>query len=1000
MFSGNNTGYLAAAVMMYWLMLAGAGHAGVNHWTPLEPDGGEIKALLVLPDPPGTVFAGTLGGLFRSLDGGQTWTRCGHPNFIAVYGLTAVHQEVTTIFAADPSSGVYKSTDGGESWTFAGLNGNVILFDLKSVDTNPPVLYAATFEGLFHSEDLGENWAKFDNASPYPIFVRYLAVDHSHPDLIYAGSTQSCLRSDNGGESWQYIYTHTPTSETVTALAAHPYNGQTVYLGTEYGFYVSHDRGDTWTPAHAGLPFSEIQQIAVTPETPGTVYCSTWAGGICRSRDEGQHWTFLAQDQLPTDVLEIAFDPDNPSIVYAGTERGVSVSPDSGQTWSESRLGLRGLEGKDVLSVNHDGQELLYLAAGGGNLFRGHPDIGWELLSNEFRFSALNDLAVCPLQPDWLMAGTAARYSFMMQSDDGGASWTGANAGMPWEDIHQISFVPDNENTLYAVSAEKIFRTDNQGADWKEFDVGFQNLYWHSMAMDPWDPCHLFFINGYGEIVESFDAGVTLHWRQDPNIRGGIFIFHFDPFDPQLIFLKETYCGDYLCAVYKSTDGGATWEKMTWTAYRMVMDPHHEGVYYIGQAETEHRFLRSDDHGQTWQTVFGDLVGLAGLGELYIDPHQADTFYCVHNKLYTSVDGGASWSTVSALNNKGVNKLVFDPVRPGILYALTSSGTFKTTDHGAHWTLLSDFPIAELNGLAANQSDGNILYAASYGGGIHRSTNLGDSWQVVNNNLGDHWAKDIVLDPTNPSTLGAATLFKSAISYDRGESWLKGRSGYVRSVAISPGEPKYFVSGTSESIYRRPLYDPDASWTNLYWDAYPPGIGTDFVCFSGSGYLFSQMDYGLGLYRWTNDAVEWERADFGIEDPFPKCLESNPYDPDVLYYGGSQSVYITENNGQWWRSISFGLQNRAVYDLVVSAVQPDLIYAATSSGFLELQLGNGDLNLDDVTDSLDLRLLAGYFAGNGPLPVTDNHADHSVDGRLDATDLVWQMRKTRSASAR
>jgi photosystem II stability/assembly factor-like uncharacterized protein len=162
--------------------------AGFNAWTSIGPEGGWIYALAVDPTTPTTLYAGTYGGgVFKSTDGGATWSavNTGLTNK-SVWALAIDPTAPNTLYAGT-YGGVFKSTNGGASWSAvnSGLT-NTAVFALAIDPTDSNTLYAGTYGGgVFKSINGGTTWSA---TGAGPTNVLALAIDPSTPTTLYAGT--------------------------------------------------------------------------------------------------------------------------------------------------------------------------------------------------------------------------------------------------------------------------------------------------------------------------------------------------------------------------------------------------------------------------------------------------------------------------------------------------------------------------------------------------------------------------------------------------------------------------------------------------------------------------------------------------------------------------------------------------------------------------------------------------------------------------------------------
>jgi photosystem II stability/assembly factor-like uncharacterized protein len=271
--------------------------AGINTWTTHGPEGGWVSSLVIDNRTPATLYAGTRGGgIFKSSNGGQTWMAINTGLVLARPSpLPARPPQAGPDIAAlaiDPSApatiyawggGLFKSTDGGGSWTATGLSGASTL----AIDPSAPAtIYAGSgffTGGVFKSTDGGATWTAVLDAPQ----VRVLAIDPSAPATLYAGFFGGgVIKTSNGGQSWAGASSGLPnlfpcpvSALAVDPSAPAPSAPATLYAGTCAGVFKSTDGGGSWTADNAGLTNLYVLALAVNPSA-GTLYAGTAGGGV------------------------------------------------------------------------------------------------------------------------------------------------------------------------------------------------------------------------------------------------------------------------------------------------------------------------------------------------------------------------------------------------------------------------------------------------------------------------------------------------------------------------------------------------------------------------------------------------------------------------------------------------------------------------------------------------------------------------------------------------
>jgi photosystem II stability/assembly factor-like uncharacterized protein len=272
---------------------AGPSWAGLDYWSPIGPDGGEILALAADPQQSGVAYAGAAGGVFKSTDGGATW-----------------------------------------SGSSQGLLGNADIF-LAVAPTSRSTVYTGTYRGLFVSRDGGATWTRTAlNDRP----VLSVAVDPRDARRVWAGTSNGLYGSRDAGAHWSHV--DSDLIAHVVDLAPGPVRPDTLYAAVAAledfgvdGVVRSKDGGKTWKRLTQGLesayPWQDHVRLAVDPKSPNVIYASFYESpepGIrpdvtYRSADGGAHWT-ATEGGFP-------FAVDRKGVVYAGDRR----SADHGVTW-------------------------------------------------------------------------------------------------------------------------------------------------------------------------------------------------------------------------------------------------------------------------------------------------------------------------------------------------------------------------------------------------------------------------------------------------------------------------------------------------------------------------------------------------------------------------------------------------------------------------------------------------------------------------------------------
>jgi photosystem II stability/assembly factor-like uncharacterized protein len=668
-------GNKAIRVALMAVALSVTHSAGTNVWTSIGPEGGSVQSLAVDPRNPSTVYAAApASGIFKTIDGGASWTRLGSAPIPESFDSRSLAIDSAGSVYAAGCPGVFKTTDGGASWSAINLRVDTFHGCLRSLaidSQNPGTMYAGG-PGIFKTTDGGSSWTQVNSSYG----VSMLAIDPQNPEVIYAlGATATSLdrpagllRSTDGGASWSsgamprfrngqplYIFT----------LAVDPQISGTLYAGGQGQdqIFKSTDGGATWSDASFGLPPAPpptagddlVGSLAVSPQNPAVVYAlisQVGANGasffLATSTDGANSWTV---DAVPipgtfVDTPQLTPDPEMPGTLYLATRGGVLKTTDGGGHWKFANSGLRAFGVRSVLIESLSGALLV----------TGDAD---------------------PQVSD---------YTSLFESTDGGANWVTAGAGLPLSVGPPVTD-PQDSHTLYLWGAHDahsigFFQSTDGGGNWTQISTitGTQS-FGVAFAIAPQNPDVMyagFLTDCTGvcdpKISKSADGGYT--WTESqfslamPGCCYWISAVAIDPQNSDIVYAGTTSLGEGTgSGLWKSEDGGVSWVNlMPGDANFIHVDPRNPGTIYVLQWAA----LNKSTDG--WQTFVDAHAGSCGV--LVIDPQDSDTLYCGGQGVVRSTDGGASWTAVGSGLAGSVRSLAIDPRDPTALYAGTSGGLF------------------------------------------------------------------------------------------------------------------------------------------------------------------------------------------------------------------------------------------------------------------------------------------------------------------------------------
>jgi len=306
---------LPFAVWLVVLLLVqqSAAQPALNVWRSSGPNA-DVTTVVVDPNNPNIIYAGSYGGVFKSVNNGASWLRV---NLMGVRDLAVDPVNPNTIYAVN-YYGAYKSTDGGVTWN--GLNLSAQADKVEVAQSNPNIIYAGGYGGnainVFVSTNGGTTW----NIRPIPGSANFnvflLEVNPQNPDIIYVWGqdfeSPGCYKSINGGISWTEIFGS-------ANMKIDQGNPNILYAGVGWDVYKSTDGGASW--ARRGRTDANIIALAIDPRSPGTLYAGTFSG-VYKSTDDGVTWLLFNNGLNNNRVGDFAFDRSG-RFLHAATLTGV-----------------------------------------------------------------------------------------------------------------------------------------------------------------------------------------------------------------------------------------------------------------------------------------------------------------------------------------------------------------------------------------------------------------------------------------------------------------------------------------------------------------------------------------------------------------------------------------------------------------------------------------------------------------------------------------------------
>ncbi len=698
--------------------------------------------------------------------------------------------------------------------------------------------------------------------------------------------------------------------------------------------------------------------VEVPKGSKKVIYVATATGGVWKTENAGVTWQPITDDFPTLSVGDLAISESNPNIIYVGTGEanifrasiagtGVYKSTDGGKTWQH--CGLTDTNTIARIRIHPTNPDIVYVAASGHewsyNSERGvfkTTDGGqtWQKVLYVDEKTGCIDLVMDPGNPDVLIASMWNRIrqrwsdpvpedgDYLYKTTDGGKTWKKLTNGLPdtkytgrigldlcaskpnvvyaYVDNHTPTRQPSpgerdsygRQRTYPDIVGAEVYRSDDQGETWVK-------------------------VNPADRLFERF--GGTYGW-----VFGQIRV---DPKDENTVYIMGL-------GLYKSTDGGKTWNQLYWEN----LHGDHHGLW-IDPEDSDHLLNVNDgglnvsfDGGKTWQDFYRKIPAIQ--------------FYTV------AFDMKKPFTVYGAVQDSGTHRgLGVAPLSPA-----PQSGQRRFRQPRVRW---EPAPGGEGTTIAVDPTDPNIVYSSSFYGRLMRSEYKDGSWSSKEiyprpaEGEPEHrgqWLAPTIISPHNPHIIyhGFQYVFRSL---NRGETWEKispdltaldpkkqGKLPYaipfatLTAISESPLKFGLIYAGTDDGRVHV-TRDGGATWTEItaglpynkhVWcietSQFDPG--TVYIALIGR----HDDDFAPYIFKSTNYGKTWVNISANLPGGPTNVIREDPKKKGVLYVGTDYGVYVSTDDGQSWNCLGSGLPNAPVWDMKIHPRDNMLVIATNGRG--------------------------------------------------------------------
>jgi photosystem II stability/assembly factor-like uncharacterized protein len=632
---------------LYYMGAAGGGvwrtKDGGNSWHNISDGffGGSIGSIAVSEYDNNVIYVGggevtvrgnvSSGyGIWRTTDAGKTWKSLGLDNSKHIPRIQIHPKNPDLVYAAvmgdlyKPTSerGVYRSKNGGETWEqvlFANENAGAV--DLILDPTNPRIIYASTWrirrtpyslesggEGcaLWKSTDSGDNWTEISTNKGFPkgtLGIIGVTVSPQNGDRVWAiveNENGGVFRSDNGGETWRKVNSDRKLRQRAwyySRIYADPLDEETVYV-LNVRWFKSKDGGKTF--GAKGSPHGDHHDLWIAPDDSDRMIIGDDGGGQV-SFDNGENWTTY-HNQPTAQFYRVTTDNHFPFRIYAAQQDNSTVRiphrTTGGSITERDWESTAGGESAHI-AVDPTDNEIVYGGSYGGyfsrynhrtkqrraiNVYPDNP-MGHGAVGMRYRFQWNFPIFFSQHNPKKLY--TCSQHLHVTENE--GQTWTVISPDLTRNDTSKMQssggpITKDNTSveyycTIFAAAESPL----KEGVIWTGSDDGLVHI-----------------TKDGGENWENITPKNMPEWLMINSIEP-------DPHNEAGAYIAGTLykTGDFQPYLYKTSDYGKTWTKITngidKNHFTRVVrcDPNQKGLLYAG---TEAGMYISYDDGQNWQS--------------------------------------------------------------------------------------------------------------------------------------------------------------------------------------------------------------------------------------------------------------------------------------------------------------------------------------------------------------------------------------------------------------
>ena len=573
-----------------------------------------------------------------------------------------------------------------------------------------------------------------------------------------------------------------------------------------------------------------------------------------------------------------------------------------------------------------DDQSTIYVGAASGGIFKSN-DLGlnWESIFDYNESLSIGDIEISKTNTDVILVGTGeSNAGGSSLAYDGFGVYRSTDAGDSWShlglenvgSIGKVALDPTDDDVIFVAAmgdlfgnnAERgVYRSTNGGGDWEQVLFVSDSTGFVDLAINPDNP----------------DIIYAAAWER---IRRVDF---------------RQYGGE-TSGLYRSQDGGDTWEELTNGLPATgpekgrigiglaASDPDIIYLHYAAADGSLRGVFKTVNGGDNWAQIssggIDEVPFMWWFGRIEVDPTNADRVFFVGFNNHESTNGGASWSPIFQDVHVDQHSIFIHPENPELVLNGNDGGLYVSTTGGDQYEFRDNLPITQIYTLDYDPTLPQRLYTGTQDNGTNRTLSGNtDDWAKIFGGDGFH----SLVDPNNNQTIFVeyqyGNLFKST---NNGQSWQSAQGG---------------IPSNARRNWKTPyMFDPANS----------------NIMYLGANTVMKSLDQGNNWFSISPDLTNGP-GDGNLLYGTITSLSVSPLNSDVIYAGTDDgNVWVTTNGGNDWDKISDDLPNRWVTKVLASSYYEDQVYVTFSGyrfgedeGHVYHSWNRGD-SWDDITHNI------------------------------------------------